>query len=52
MLRVVTIRNAETITIADNMENLRLGAYIPEERIKDMDAIGTDLSGESDVLVG
>ncbi len=34
----------EKMSFADTMENVRLGAYIPEARIKDMEADGIDIA--------
>ena len=34
----------EKLTLTDTFENVRLGGYIPEERIKDMDTDGIDVS--------
>ncbi len=38
------IEAPERITLEDRHENVRLGSYMPEERIKDMDIDGVDVS--------
>jgi predicted TIM-barrel fold metal-dependent hydrolase len=37
------VEDADTLTFGDRMENVRPGAYIPEEHLKDMDLDGIDV---------
>ena len=38
----------QEMSFGDKIENVRLGAYLPEERLKDMDADGIDIVGRLD----
>ena len=40
----VRLERPETLSLRDVFENVRLGGYLPEERVKDMDVDGVEMS--------